>query len=120
MALRRRDVIFHAKKAGVPLIQIKGDSSRRFGVCQKCEGLSTVDKTKKSKLEHHMAELIKIIDEAGVAIVINLDYVVQMQPTERENMTAITIADGTSKYAINASGAPEQIAMAQRIVAGQW
>jgi hypothetical protein len=96
------------------------DSSRRFGVCQKCEGLSTVDKTKKSKLEHHMAELIKIIDEAGVAIVINLDYVVQMQPTERENMTAITIADGTSKYAINASGAPEQIAMAQRIVAGQW
>ena len=39
-----------------------------------------------------MAELIKIIDEAGVAIVINLDYVVQMQPTERENMTAITMA----------------------------
>ena len=34
-----------------------------------------------------MAELIKIIDEAGIAIVINLDYVVQMQPTERENMT---------------------------------
>ena len=57
----------------MPLIQIKKDFSRRFGVCQNCESLSTVDKTKKSKLEHHMAEL-----------------------------------------AINANGAPEQIAMAQR------
>jgi len=68
--------------------------------------------------ERKMAELVNVIDEDGIAIVINLDYVVQMQPTEKVAVTAITLVGGQSRYAIYAKGTPQQIATAPRLLAG--
>ena len=64
-----------------------------------------------------MAELIKVTDEDGVELILNLDFVVQMRPGDKADMSVITIVDGKSSYAIYAQGSPLRIATRQRLSA---
>jgi len=66
-----------------------------------------------------MAELISVTDEDGTEIIINLDFVVQIQRSDRgAKMSVITIADGASKYAIHVHGSPQRIATWRRLSEG--
>ena len=51
-------------------------------------------------------------------LILNLDFVVQMRPGDKADMSVITIADGKkSSYAIYAQGSPLRIATSQRLSA---
>jgi hypothetical protein len=65
-----------------------------------------------------MAELINVKDEDGAQIVINLDFVVQIRPGDRADMSLVTIADGKNVYDIYVHGAPSQIAKHRRLGEG--
>ena len=61
-----------------------------------------------------MAELISVTLTNGRAEVINLDYVVKIQPID-EQTSAITMTDGVNISQWAAEGVPSQIAVAPRL-----
>ena len=65
-----------------------------------------------------MAELIHVTDEDGAQLVLNLDFVVQIRPGDRADMSLVTIADGKNVYDIYVHGAPSQIAKHRRLGEG--
>jgi hypothetical protein len=63
-----------------------------------------------------MAELVPVslVESANEQWVINLDYVVRMQPTEK-GTTILQVVNGGSTYAVEVHGTPAQVASRPRL-----